>query len=942
MRICWIIRVARIAAFGVVLVAVCGVFSPLISQVHAISDANSQVAQDKHFVSADKKEQISIKRYITGVYCGIFWQLDQECFSEFSDSYFSEGELLATTNGISTPSGLVVIYSSTSTNSSQENNMSSQTAAKFLEESVVKGEKGDKGDAGAKGDTGDTGPKGDKGDKGDTGDKGDAGDTGPQGPAGSSSSKTFSDGLQDLSDIISIKLDGSTLSKSENGLKIGSVGSYEITDGVIVDADISSTAAITWSKLDVSSGSVLDLDIPDLAGNADKYLAVNGSGDGFVWQSVAPGSVTSHITTVGASGSGADYIVDGVADDVQIQAAINQVVSEGGGVVQLLPGIYDIRATIAVPKNPKFRLEGQYVTKSGYGGTVLKANSGLASNLEAIIKESGDAVADTSNANHSHASAYSMLIIDGNNKVDAGLVLLNTDHTLVTDSKFVNVPIGIDGQYNGDVAASDYAGGLRVERSSFLASNINIRLNSHTQDWITDSWFLGTPNTHIQFIKSNKIHLSNNEFNTVAGQIFVFDDDVSLHCGDINVTGGFMDAGSGKNFWLDNRSNSSSKGVIVSGVRMVTGVKTRLFNQSKDPQIASYTSANLSGGYLYPDFNDDVVLINASGAPIPVQMPLASVAIKNITIKPINLTNAVTVLPSGADTIEQNGTLGASFVFAENNQTVTFTPDGNKWRVIQDYKPSGSGGSVSADVVTEVSSTTYTIGTDKDILLVNAYSNPVTLTLPSKSSKYSASRKSLVIKVISAVNPVTVQAAGADQIDNTGQTSVTINDLRAVTFVANSGSRWRTYASGVVAGATNQVQYNSSGNLAASSSFVWDNGNSRLGVGASSPVSTLDVGGSISLKRRAVSTDTQSGSEAIVAVTDTSAARTITLRTADCVAGRRYIIKDESGQASAQPIQVATEGAEKIDGQDTYSISNNYGSVNLYSDGSNWYIESSR
>lgn len=505
------------------------------------------------------------------------------------------------------------------------------------------------------------------------------------------------------------------------------------------------------------------------------------------------------IVTVGLTGSGAMQICDGVNDHVQIQAAINTVTAAGGGIVRIYSGTYDIRSTITVPKDPKIRIEGEYTTKSGYGGTSLQVNGSLVSNLTAIIQESGTAPAVTSNADHSHASHYDRLILDGQNKADVGLLLLNTDHTIVSNSKFVNVSIGIDGQYNGSVAASDYAGGLRVQASSFLSSHTNIRLDSHTQNWITDSWFLGVPaSCHIQFISSNKIHLSNNEFNTVAGSVFIFDDTVALQCGDINITGGFINAGSGKNFWVDNRTNSSSKGIIISGVRMVTGVTTQLFQQSKSYQGVTYTSANKVGGFIIPDFNDTVILINASGGTMPVQLPSAALALNTIWIKAINVANAATIVPAGTDQIEQAGVLGSLFTFAEVNESVLLSPDGNKWRVLENHRPSTltATGAVP-DAVVEVSSSTYTLTTPTDVLLVNAASNTVTVTLPAKSTKYSATRKTITIKVINATNPVTIVAAGADEIDVTGQTSIVISDTRAVIFHANSGTRWRTWSSSV-------------------------------------------------------------------------------------------------------------------------------------------------
>ena len=64
---------------------------------------------------------------------------------------------------------------------------------------------------------------------------------------------------------------------------------------------------------------------------------------------------------------------------------------------------------------------------------------------------------------------------------------------------------------------------------------------------------------------------------------------------------------------------------------------------------------------------------------------------------------------------------------------------------------------------------------------------------------------------------------------------------------------------------------------------------------------------------------------------------TITLPTAQLVSGRIITIKDAGGLAGTNNITIATEGAEKIDGLDTLVISNNYNSVTLYSDGTNWF-----
>lgn len=82
----------------------------------------------------------------------------------------------------------------------------------------------------------------------------------------------------------------------------------------------------------------------------------------------------------------------------------------------------------------------------------------------------------------------------------------------------------------------------------------------------------------------------------------------------------------------------------------------------------------------------------------------------------------------------------------------------------------------------------------------------------------------------------------------------------------------------------------------------------------------------------------QTSDDLLVAVTDTSAPRTITLATADVEDGRVIIVKDESGGAAANNITVATQGAETIDGAATQTISANYGALRIYSDGSNWFL----
>lgn len=103
------------------------------------------------------------------------------------------------------------------------------------------------------------------------------------------------------------------------------------------------------------------------------------------------------------------------------------------------------------------------------------------------------------------------------------------------------------------------------------------------------------------------------------------------------------------------------------------------------------------------------------------------------------------------------------------------------------------------------------------------------------------------------------------------------------------------------------------------------------------------TGGSLGVFRRASASNyAVVSSDCLVAITDTSAARTVTLPNAatEFEAGTVLIIADESGGAGTNNITINPKAGsgQTIDGASSIVISKNYGLVQLYSTGTNWKV----
>ncbi|NBT35347.1 MAG: hypothetical protein EBT03_07385 [Betaproteobacteria bacterium] len=122
----------------------------------------------------------------------------------------------------------------------------------------------------------------------------------------------------------------------------------------------------------------------------------------------------------------------------------------------------------------------------------------------------------------------------------------------------------------------------------------------------------------------------------------------------------------------------------------------------------------------------------------------------------------------------------------------------------------------------------------------------------------------------------------------------------------------------------------------ANSLFV-DGGSGNVGVGVlpANLNSTLQVAGSLALAITTVSTGTTLDATHYTVLCDTSGGGfTVTLPAAATCAGRVYVVKNKSTNTAT----VQGNGAETIDGSNTYALSTQWQSVTIQSDGTAWFV----
>jgi hypothetical protein len=159
-------------------------------------------------------------------------------------------------------------------------------------------------------------------------------------------------------------------------------------------------------------------------------------------------------------------------------------------------------------------------------------------------------------------------------------------------------------------------------------------------------------------------------------------------------------------------------------------------------------------------------------------------------------------------------------------------------------------------------------------------------------------------------------------------------------FQNDSGTEYDLTAGGgggTPAGSSGAIQFNSAGSFGADGYLFWDDTNNYLGVGTSTPNSTMDVRGSVS-KAFSVKTAnyTLTDLDYSLFVNANSGSITISLPAASTCAGRVYIVKKID--SSSNNVVLDADGSELIDSISSFTLIVQNQSVTVQSDGSGWWI----
>lgn len=307
------------------------------------------------------------------------------------------------------------------------------------------------------------------------------------------------------------------------------------------------------------------------AGTSGKFLKTQGAGANPTWASVVTTYARSATLVIAASDSkdvtNADYICDGVADDVQINAALAALPTRGGQ-VKLMEGTFNLAAKISITRsNVVLSGQGAASTKLVLGNGVNDNMIGiddleLGSYTDIVVENlwlEGNSANQTGNQagifigntiqrfiirnNYIHDTKISQIYDDG---ADYGLIADNYLDTVSVGASYGNIEgVGdytvirgntcVAGDYAGISIYNDSAGRVIVEGNKVInsagygiesLSDMSIIVNNQIVDSGDYSIYVhGSTNYNV--VANNHIEVANNPSSSVILRVSSSQSEVS-------------------------------------------------------------------------------------------------------------------------------------------------------------------------------------------------------------------------------------------------------------------------------------------------------------------------------------------------------------------------------------------------------------------------------
>ena len=317
-----------------------------------------------------------------------------------------------------------------------------------------------------------------------------------------------------------------------------------------------------------------------------------------------------------------DYVCDGTADDVQIQACVNAIFNAGNiGTIYFEEGVYNFASTLSIPRDSVISFYGKETKKnvatSAQGGVWWKGNS----SLTYLIYETGASYVNVQADLGFGQRFYNMNF--NASFADYAYYGLNTDVTRFYNCRFTGASISaIKLAFNGNtpLPGSESPGGLYLVNCTVGAetmATIALDIEYQTQCWIISTWFegSGSPDYQIKLKCCDKIAIVGCEFNNTNNACILLEDTADDDCEGIAFTGCKFATGGGSTPLVeDNRTNTDSKRLMITGTSRGYVIDENDYWNATTNVIDVTPDENSYARLPYPEFASTFPSISGIGA----------------------------------------------------------------------------------------------------------------------------------------------------------------------------------------------------------------------------------------------------------------------------------------------------------------------------------------